>query len=156
MEGCTDPKVCARLAAISNESLGMLNIFEDAVAQLLPACPVAAKVSKKRKGAQISGIGGGLKGGTGPKTGVKLRYYKPTEYKNISMENKYELREIRPELRASIGDNKNKKGKSDGNNRGKGQRDKNPWKKNFKGKVAALKKQHQKDMEEMTELATII
>ena len=27
---------------------------------------------------------------------------------------------------------------------------------NFKGKVAALKKQHKKDMEEMTELATVI
>ena len=59
----------------------MLNIFEDAVAHLLPACPVAAKVYKKRKGAQISGISGGLKCGTGPKTVVELRYYKPTEYK---------------------------------------------------------------------------
>ena len=62
MDGCTDPKVCARLAAISNEALGMLNSFEVAVAHLLTLCPVAAKVSKKRKGAQISGIGGGLKG----------------------------------------------------------------------------------------------
>ena len=77
MDGCTDPKGCARLAAISNEALGMLNIFEDAVTHLLPACPVAAKVFKKRKGAQISGIGGGMKGRTGPKTGVKLRYYLP-------------------------------------------------------------------------------
>ena len=41
MDGCTDPKLCARLATISNEALGMLNIFEDAVAHLLPACPVA-------------------------------------------------------------------------------------------------------------------
>ena len=55
---------------------------------VLPACPVASKVFKKRKGAHISGIGGGLEGGTGPKTGVKLRYYKPTEYKNIYMEEK--------------------------------------------------------------------
>ena len=66
----------------------MLNIFEDAVAHLFPVCPVAAKVFKKRKGAQISGIGGGLKGGTGPKTGVKLCYYNPTEYKSLSMEKK--------------------------------------------------------------------
>ena len=80
MDGCTDPKVCARLAAISNEALGMLNSFEYAVANILQACPVAAKVFKKRKGAKISGIGGGLKGGTGSKTGVKLRYYNPTEY----------------------------------------------------------------------------
>ena len=82
MDGCPDSKVCARLAAISNESLGMLNSFEYGVAHLLPACPVATKVFKNCKGAQISGIGGSLKGGTGPKTGVELRYYKPTEYKN--------------------------------------------------------------------------
>ena len=88
MDGCNDPKVCARLASISNEDLGMLNSFEDAVAHLLPACPVAAKVFKKRKGAQISGIGGGMKGGTAPKTGVELRYYKPTEFKPLSMEEK--------------------------------------------------------------------
>ena len=85
MDGCTDPKVCARLAAISDEALGMLNSFEDALSHLIPACPVAAKVFKKRKGAQIYGIGGGMKCGTGPKTGVKLRYYKPTEYKSLSM-----------------------------------------------------------------------
>ena len=89
MNGCTDPKLCARLASISNEDLGMLNSFEDAVAHLLPAFPVAAKAFKKRKGAHISGICGGLKGGTGPKTGVELLYYKPTEYKTLSMEMKY-------------------------------------------------------------------
>ena len=78
MDGCTDPKVCARLAAISDEALGMINSFEYAVAHLLPSFPVAAKFFMNPKGAQISGIGGGLKGGTGPKTGVELRYYKPT------------------------------------------------------------------------------
>ena len=96
MDGCTDPKVCARLAAISNEALGILNSFENAVAHLFPVCPVAAKVFKKRKGAEISGIGGGLKGGTGPKTAVELCYYKPTYYKSLSMEEKDELRELRP------------------------------------------------------------
>ena len=55
------------------------------------------------------------------------------------MEEKDELRELRPESKASKVDNKNKKGKSDDKNRGKGQRDKKPWKKNFKGKIAALK-----------------
>ena len=97
-----------------------------------------------------------MEGGTGPKTGVKLRYYKPTYYKTLSMEEKDELRDLRPESKAIKGDNKNKKGKIDGNNRGKGQREKKPRKKNFKGKVAALKKHHKKDMEEMTELATVI
>ena len=72
------------------------------------------------------------------------------------MEEKYELRELRSESKASKGDNKKKKGKSDDKNRGKGQRGKKPWKNNFKGKVPALKKQHKKDMKEMTELATVI
>ena len=83
MDGCTDPKVCASLEAISNESLGMLNNFEDADSHLLPLCSVAAKVFKKRKGSQIPGICGGLKDGTGPNTGVKISYYKPTDYKNL-------------------------------------------------------------------------
>ena len=101
MDGCTDPKVCARLAAISNEALGMISSFEDAFAHLLPPYPVAAKVSKKRKGAQISGIGGGLKGENGPKTGVEIRYYNPTENKTFSMEDKDEPRELLPESKAS-------------------------------------------------------
>ena len=63
-----------------------------------------------------------MKGGTGPKTGVELRYYKPTEYKTISMEEKDELRELCPESNAIKGYNKNKKGKSDVKNKGKGQR----------------------------------
>ena len=62
------------------------------------------------------------------------------------MEEKDELRELRPESKASKGENKNKKGKNDGKNIGKVQREKEPWKNNFKGKVAALKKQHKKDM----------
>ena len=49
MDACTDSKVCARLAAISNEGLGMLNSFEDSVAYLFPECPVVGKVFKKRK-----------------------------------------------------------------------------------------------------------
>ena len=128
----------------------MINSFEDAVAHLLPACHVDAKFYKKRKGAQIYGIGGGMKGGTGPKTGVELRYYKPTEYKNLSMDEKDELRKLRPESQARNKgitrtrkervmlrtDEKSKERKSLGNN--------------FKGKVSALKKKQKKDMEEMT------
>ena len=44
------------------------------------------------------------------------------------MEEKDELRELRPESKSSKGDNKNKKGKSYDKNRGKGQREKKPWK----------------------------
>ena len=66
---------------------------------LLPAS-VSAKVFKKRKDAQISGICGGLKVSTGTKTGVELCYYKPTEYKYLFMDEKDELRELRPESKS--------------------------------------------------------
>ena len=49
VEGCTDPKICARVAAISNEASGILADFEKSIAHLLPACPVAAKEAKKEK-----------------------------------------------------------------------------------------------------------
>ena len=70
IEGCKDPNVRARVAAISNESNEMLDDFEAAVAHLIPVYPVATKVGKKRKNAHISGLGGNLKADTGPKTGV--------------------------------------------------------------------------------------
>ena len=50
----------------------MLDDFEKAVAHLLPACPFAAKAAKKRKNANISGLGVNFKAGTGPKIGVEL------------------------------------------------------------------------------------
>ena len=50
-----------------------------------------------------------MKGGTGPKTGVKIRHYKPTEYTTLSMEEKDELRELHPESKSGKGDNRNKK-----------------------------------------------
>ena len=55
---------------MSNEANGMLADFELAVDHLLPSCPIAAKVAKKRKNDQISGLGGNFKASTGPKTGV--------------------------------------------------------------------------------------
>ena len=55
----------------------MLDDFEPAVARLISVCPVAVKVSMKRNNANISGLGGNPKAGTGPKTDVKLWYYNP-------------------------------------------------------------------------------
>ena len=72
IEGCTNPNICARVAVVSNEANVMLADFVLVVDHLLPACPVAAKVSKKRKNSQISGLEGNFKVGTGPKTGVEL------------------------------------------------------------------------------------
>ena len=77
IEGFTDPKICARVAAVSNDANGMQADFEWAVAHILTACPVSAKVSKKQKNSQISGLGVNFKAGTGPYTGVELRYHNP-------------------------------------------------------------------------------
>ena len=80
---------------MSNEANGMQADLELAVAHLLPACPVASKVSKKRKNAQISVLGGNFKAGTGPKTGVELRYHNPPEFAELSDAQRDELLEIR-------------------------------------------------------------
>ena len=86
IDGCTYPKMCSRVAAVSNEALGIIYNFELAVANILPACHVASKVNDKRKNDHIYGVGGYLNPGTGPKTGVELRYYKPHEFFKITAE----------------------------------------------------------------------
>ena len=72
IEGCTDPKICDRVSAVSNEANRMLSDLELSVSCLLPACSFAAKVSKKLNNAQISGLGGNFKAGIVQKTGVEL------------------------------------------------------------------------------------
>ena len=63
--------------------------WEAAVTHLLPACPVAAKLRKKRKNAEVSGVGGevsGLGGAlnrVGPKTGVEYCSYKAHKLKAL-------------------------------------------------------------------------
>ena len=64
----------------------MLAYFERSVAHLLPECPVSAKVAKKIKNANITGLGGNFKAGTGPKTGMELCYHKPPEFSKLSNE----------------------------------------------------------------------
>ena len=131
----------------------MLDDFEKAVAHLIPVCPVAAKVGKKRKNANVSGVGGNvnLKPGTGPKTGVELRYYKPKEFSWLSQEMMDELKELRPPHKGKG------KGKGKGNPRGGGDRPKKNngaiknWKKGMKGHVAAAIKQHMEDEAKLKE-----
>ena len=91
IEGCTDPKICARVSVMSTEANGMQADFELAVSCLLTACPVAAKISKKRNNDQISGLGGKFKAGTVPKTGVELWYHKPPEFEQLSDSQIYKL-----------------------------------------------------------------
>ena len=150
IEGCTDAKVCARVAAISNETNGMLDDFEKAVAHLVPVCPVAAKVGKKRNSVRISGIDGSVMSKKGPKTGVEVRYYTSKEYSKLSKEEMAELKDLRPAKKG--------KGKQKGNqwrgNQG------NPvstkaWKKRIKGQVAAALKQQKRDDQDATDIEEI-
>ena len=96
VEGCTNLKISERVPAISNEESGMLSDFEKSVAHLLPACPVVAKIAKKRKIANISGLGGNFKSGTGPKTGLEIRYNNPPEFAKLSNEKIEDMLDLRP------------------------------------------------------------
>ena len=100
---CNDPKICARVAAVSNEDLGMIDNFELAVAPLLAAFPISVKVNNKSKNSQFSVVGGDLKPGIGPKTGVELCYYKPHKFFKIMEEEVAEITWLRPKRR-KIGD----------------------------------------------------
>ena len=107
---CADAGLQAALAAIraDNDPNGMRYDFEAAVAYLLPYDPVAKKrlATTKRGAALISDVEAMKEGevssntttqpkaGIG-KTGVHLRYYKQTEYKKLTAEQKNELREWR-------------------------------------------------------------
>ena len=80
---------------------GMRNNFEATAAHLLPYDPVAKKRSsgQKRGSAQISSVMDPSPTTTKKpsigKTGVHLRYYKTGEYKNLTNEQKEELKEWR-------------------------------------------------------------
>ena len=107
--------MCSRVAAVSNEALGMIDNFELAVAHLLPAYPIDAKVNNKMKNAQISGVGGYLKPVTVPKTGVELRYYNPHALLKLTTEEVAELTRLRPDMN-KVGD-RGEKGGEKGNRR---------------------------------------
>ena len=157
IEDCTDSKVAARHAAISDESNGMSEDFEKAAAYLLPVCPVAKRIGNKRKSAQISGVGGDLVP-RGPKTGVEIRYFTPPEFRKLSDAERNELLELRPS-----GKNKGKAKRGDGKqphaNHTKGK-----WTKKEERKVAALfkkekakwEKEHKEDKSDIREIAEVL
>ena len=103
IEGYVDPDIAARQATITIEHMGMHDKWEATVAHLLPACPVAAKLRKKRTTAQISettaqisDVGSTLKK-IGPKTGVELRYYAYHEFEALSPEQRDKIIPLRRE-----------------------------------------------------------
>ena len=100
---CSDPGLQAAMASIKTDNglEGMRNNFEPTVAHLLPYDPVAKKRSsrQKRSSAKISSVvdtsNATMKKPSIGKTGVHLHYYKTAEYRNLSQEQKDELREWR-------------------------------------------------------------
>ena len=100
IDGCTDPKICSRIANINDDSNAMHDDWEAAVAYLLPVDPVAKRQNgSKRKIGNISSMdSGGMKVGTGANTGVELRYHKGNAYNNLIREDKNELCEWRESL----------------------------------------------------------
>ena len=100
---CSDAGLQAAMASIKTDNgpEGMRNNFEATAAHLLPYDPVAKKRSKgqKRGAAQISSVMDPTPNATKKpsigKTGVHLRYYKTGEYRNLTNEQKEELKEWR-------------------------------------------------------------
>ena len=100
---CSDSGLQAAMASIKTDNglEGMRNNFEATAAHLLPYDPVAKKRSsgQKRGSAEISSVmdtsNATMKKPSIGKTGVHLHYYKTGEYRNLSREQKEELREWR-------------------------------------------------------------
>ena len=100
---CSDPGLQAAMASIKTDNglEGMRNNFEATAAHLLPYDPVAKKRSggQKRGSAQISSVMDPSPTTTKKpsigKTGVHLCYYKTGEYRNLTNEQKEELKEWR-------------------------------------------------------------
>ena len=89
---CVDAKLQAAIANIENDKAGKRVDFESAVAFLLPSCPVSRKQQKTSKNnvREISATTSGnssfsSKSGIG-QTGVHFRYYKPEEFKKLTLE----------------------------------------------------------------------
>ena len=97
---CSDPGLQAAMASIKTDNglEGMRNNFEATAAHLLPYDPVAKKRSSGQKwgSAEISSVmdtsNATMKKPSIGKTGVHLHYYKTGEYRNLSREQKDELK----------------------------------------------------------------
>lgn len=140
---CDDAGLQAAMASVrvDKEENGKRSNFEATASHLLPYDPVAKRRSTgtKRGAANISDTSAnvaafGAKSGIG-KSGVHLRYHKPTEYKTLSKEQKDELREWR----------KSKGGGKDG---GGNERSENKRNKRDKAIAAAVSKQVEKQLSE--------
>ena len=147
---CSDPALHARKAQIETDTgpNGMRSNFEAAAAFLLPADPVAKKRKTNNHGggsyvsnvssAVVAAADGTLKPRAG-KTGVELRYYKQSEYRKLSDEQKRELKVWR----------QSKSEKDDGKSHARDDDDKSGTKpsKKFKREIKAVLGDLMKDIE---------
>ena len=100
---CSDPGLQAAMASIKTDNglEGMRNNFEAMAAHLFYYDPVARKRSggQKRRSTHISSVmdtsNDTMKKPRIGRTGIHLRYYKTGEYRNLTWEQKDELREWR-------------------------------------------------------------
>lgn len=121
-----DPSILSAVTTIKSskdDRTGLYTDFERAADFLLTVAP---KMAKGVRDHQISGVQQDYDSiekpmNRGPRTGVELRYHTQSEYRNLSAEEKDELRELRPP-RSGSGHNKRKKGESNVENKTDGQR----------------------------------
>lgn len=100
----SDARLNAAIAMVQASTV-MVADFEMASAHIQPHCPVAKRnLGGKRQSAEISAIEGdadaeiasvGTGGGTGPRTGVHLRFHTHQEYYKLGSEERKELAEWR-------------------------------------------------------------
>ena len=96
---CNDPGLQAAMAQVRTDSGvdGKLNDFEATASYLLQYDPVSKKRATGDDNAEISSVshGGRTSKTSVGKTGVEFRYYKATEYNDLSSEQKGELKSYR-------------------------------------------------------------
>ena len=77
------------------DGTGKQDNFEAAASYIIPFDPVSKRRGTKRTNHEVAAATPDLSTNKGPKTGVELRFYKPSEYRCLSSEQKKELKELR-------------------------------------------------------------
>ena len=101
---CKDADLLAAVAAIKQDDPGKRSSFEDAVAFIIPCCPVEKKKVKRTHFsatvASSNGLNTKLKSGIG-KTGVELRFHKHEEFWALPEDQRQEVSEHTAAMKAA-------------------------------------------------------
>ena len=73
IDSCKDPGIQAVISTINNRANNLHADMTGAYLPRLPACPIAKRLNKKRKNAQILSVGGSILRKGASKTGVARR-----------------------------------------------------------------------------------